>query len=443
MEVKIKLISSAFWLFPLLLAPAAFAGESFAEQERILATPVEGAILAAPGSALPLAQEADAPAITKIPVPENEHVQKWIRYFTEKDRERFQRFLNRGDHYRNVVEDMLEENDLPAELYYLAMIESGFRTNAYSTAKAAGVWQFIPDTARRYGLRVDRYVDERRDPIRATEAAAKYLRDLYNAFGSWHLAMAAYNAGEIRVLRAVFKGKSRDFWTLIEKKVLPSETANYVPKFAAVALIGQNPEKYGFKVEGNETFPDLEMVEAPGSLPLSSVASIAGLPLSELRRLNPNIRGASLPPGSGYEIWLPTKVLAKRAGIKAQLAAATSPRKGAKPSREIASTRSYHVVKRGETLASIARKYKISVAHLKRINHHPGNRILAGAKLRINSGTYRSSNLVRYKVRKGDNLIIIAKRFGVPVREIKRSNQLKRSKILVGQTLTISPNRNF
>lgn len=152
----------------------------------------------------------------RIPVELNEHVQRWITYFTERDRERFQRFLNRGQLYRDVVENVLEENDLPAELYYLAMIESGFRTDAHSHASAVGVWQFIPGTARRYGLRIDRYVDERRDPIRATEAAAKYLRDLYNVFGSWHLAMAAYNAGEIRVLRAVFKGRTRNFWELIK-----------------------------------------------------------------------------------------------------------------------------------------------------------------------------------------------------------------------------------
>lgn len=161
----------------------------------------------------------------RIPVELNQHVQVWIEYFTTRDKERFQRFLDRGQPYRDVVENTLEENDLPAELYYLAMIESGFRTNALSHAKAVGVWQFIPGTARRYGLRIDRHVDERRDPIRATEAAAKYLRDLYNVFGSWHLAMAAYNAGEIRVLRAVFKGRTRNFWELIEAKTLPRVTA--------------------------------------------------------------------------------------------------------------------------------------------------------------------------------------------------------------------------
>lgn len=166
----------------------------------------------------------------KIPVEINEHVEQWINYYTVQDRVRFQRFLNRGQLCKDIVENVLEENDLPAELYYLAMIESGYRTDAHSHASAVGVWQFIAGTAQRYGLRIDNYVDERRDPKRATEAAAKYLRDLYNVFGSWHLAMAAYNAGEIRVLRAVFKGRTRNFWELVQSKVLPKRNSQLCSK---------------------------------------------------------------------------------------------------------------------------------------------------------------------------------------------------------------------
>jgi membrane-bound lytic murein transglycosylase D len=404
--------------------------------EKKLATPVEGNLL--PGS-----KPADAlelPDNMKIPMVDNARVRRWVEYFTQKDRERFQRFLNRGDHYRQVVEDTLEENELPAELFYLAMIESGFRPEANSVAKAAGVWQFIPGTARRYGLRVDRYVDERRDPIRATEAAAKYLKDLYNAFGSWHLAMAAYNAGELRVLRAIFRGKSRDFWELAGQKVLPPETANYVPKFLAVVSIGQNPEKYGFKIDESE-FPDVEAVELPASTPIALAASSAGMPVGEFKKLNPNLRRDRLPPDD-YEVWVPTSRVAQLKGAHQKLLVASRRLKRAEKSRALASVSgAFHRVKRGENLGLIASRYKISVRHLKRLNRLRGNKILVGMKLRVRSGSYKGSKLVRYKVKRGDNLITIAHRFGVPVSRLKRSNRIRSNKILVGQTLTISPEK--
>ena len=246
----------------------------------------------------------------RIPVEINQHVESWIHYFSVKDHARFQRFLDRGQAYKDVVENTLEENDLPAELYYLAMIESGFRTDAFSHAKAAGVWQFISGTARRYGLRVDQYVDERKDPIRATEAAAKYLRDLYNVFGSWHLAMAAYNAGEIRVLRAVFKGRTRNFWDLIEAKALPRETANYVPKFLAVVLIGQNPEKYGFHSSRDvSSYPNLVAIPVHKSLSLKQIAKASNIDVDTLKNVNPHLANAKVPPSpSMYEIWVPSSL---------------------------------------------------------------------------------------------------------------------------------------
>src|SRR5690606_16029392 len=141
----------------------------------------------------------------------NPEIQKWVKYFSEKDRKRFSHFLNRGEHYRDLIQATLESYSLPIELYYLAMIESGYVAHATSHASAVGAWQFMRSTGKRYGLYVDNYVDERRDPIRSTEAAAKYLTDLYNVFQSWELALAAYNCGENRVLRAVMQGKTRNF----------------------------------------------------------------------------------------------------------------------------------------------------------------------------------------------------------------------------------------
>lgn len=376
---------------------------------------------------------------TRIAVEMNEHVQSWINYFTKRDRERFQRFLNRGQLYKEVVENTLEENDLPTELYYLAMIESGFRTNAHSHAKAVGVWQFVAGTARRYGLRIDRNVDERRDPIRATEAAAKYLRDLYNVFGSWHLAMAAYNAGEIRVLRAIFKGRTRNFWELIQAKILPSETANYVPKFLAVTLIGQNPEKYGFKIPKTATsYPSLEAVEVPSSLELSQLARVSGLDLSTLVRVNPHLNSTRVPPGrTAYEVWIPVESVKTVRNLASKLAQLVPRSHRAVASRVSSSGTVLHIVKSGDTLNEIARKYKLSIGHLMRINNLKNSRILVGTRLRTHAKTYAASSLIKYKVKRGESLTVIAQKFKTSVRKIKTNNRLKKSHIAIGQVLKI------
>lgn len=374
----------------------------------------------------------------RIPIELNESVRYWITYFSEKDKDRFQRFLDRGQAYRDVVENTLEENDLPAELYYLAMIESGFRTDAHSRAKAVGVWQFVSGTARRYGLRIDRHVDERRDPIRATEAAAKYLRDLYNVFGSWHLAMAAYNAGEIRILRAVFKGRTRNFWELIQAKTLPRETSEYVPKFLAVALIGQNPEKYGFKsVATVESYPSLEAIEVPGSLELSQLAAKSGLSLELLAKVNPHLNSARTPPASSYEVWIPVEAAEIVRNLQPTLSRLAPRRQESLGSRIPSSSVGIHVVRRGDTLDEIARKYKLSVGHLMRVNDLSSSRIFVGMNLRTQAKAYEASKLLRYKVRRGDNLTAIAHKFRTSIRRIKDSNKLRRNHIFVGQMLKI------
>jgi membrane-bound lytic murein transglycosylase D len=262
---------------------------------------------------LPQAQVESVKQVSKsihqIPFESNKDVQKWIEYFSQKDRARFQRFLDRGAKYREVVENVLKENGLPAELYYLAMIESGYQNHATSIAAAVGVWQFIPGTATRYGLEVSRTVDERRDPIRATEAAVRYLKDLHNVFGSWHLAMAGYNAGEYRVVRAVFKGKTRDFWKLNELKALPPETRNYIPKFLAAVEIGQNPLKYGFTTPLGERYPDLQAVKLANGLSLKEIAKTSGISFAELKKVNPHLTQGITPYGQdGYEVWVPLQL---------------------------------------------------------------------------------------------------------------------------------------
>lgn len=373
----------------------------------------------------------------RIPVVRNAAVEKWIKYFSIKDRERFQRFLNRGQKYRDVVENVLEENDLPAELYYLAMIESGYQLEAHSHAKAKGVWQFIPGTATRYGLRVDRYVDERKDPIRSTEAAAKYLRDLYNVFGSWPLAMSAYNAGEIRILRAVFRGKSRDFWKLSDSKVLPKETAEYVPKFLAVVLIGMNPTKYGFTDPSErDSFPSVESLEVPGSLKLAHIAKSANIPLSALKAVNPHLQ-VRTPPGKEYELWVPSEHVASVRSVGSQLAKLARPERRSLASAKRSSKAPIHIVRRGENLSVIARRYKVSVGHLKRMNKLKSNRVYVGARLRVKPQSYRPSKTVRYIVKRGDNLTFIAKKFKTTVGRLRSLNKLRKNKIVVGQVLRL------
>lgn len=369
-----------------------------------------------------------------IQIDLNSKVQKWITYFTERDRERFQRFLNRGQSYREVVENVLDENDLPAELFYLAMIESGFRTDARSHASAVGVWQFIRGTGDRYGLRIDQLVDERRDPVRATEAAARYLRDLYNVFGSWHLAMAAYNAGEIRILRAIFKGRSRNFWELVEAKVLPSETAEYVPKFLAVVLIGKEPEKYGFTIARDNPYPNLKAVEVPGGVTLAQVAHATGVNKAVLAKVNPHLVRGVVP--QNYEIWAPYE---SASAISASVARLSKLPTGSRrlASSSLAERTRFHRVKRGENLSTIARKYRLTVGHLKRINKLRTDIVHANAKLRIQASEYVASERVRYKVRRGDNLTIIARKFSTSVRKLKTNNNLSRGQIRVGQILNI------
>ncbi|MCC7442471.1 MAG: LysM peptidoglycan-binding domain-containing protein [Bdellovibrionales bacterium] len=400
-------------------------------------------------------EEGLPPGFAKIPVEMNEHVERWIHFFTVRDRERFQRFLSRGSAYREVVQEMLRQNNVPPELYYLAMIESGYATHARSHASAVGVWQFIRATGRRYGLVANGYVDERRDPIRATEAAAKYLTDLYNVFQDWYLAFAAYNSGERRVLNAIMKAGTRDYWTLVEKRALPRETTNYVPKFLAAMIIGENPDRFGFehRVEG-EPYPDLAAVEVPSPIRLSDLSQASGVPLEELKRVNPHLlQGITSPQASTYEIWVPEGRSSSLKDAHPKLAefrlkgvrvAATDDTDG--PSRN------YTIVRRGETLSGIARRNRVSVAYLKRLNGFSSDRIFAGMRLRVSAREYHrrvadsgkatraladAGPVTRYRVRRGDNLHTIARRFGTTVASLKRLNGLRRNTIYVGQRLKV------
>lgn len=367
---------------------------------------------------------------------ENKYVKTWIKYFTVKDRERLIRFLNRGQQYKEIVQNTLNENDLPEELYYLAMIESGYQNYARSSAQAVGVWQFISGTATRYGLKIDHHIDERKDPIRSTEAAAKYLRDLYNVFGSWHLAMAAYNAGEMRILRAIFKAKTRNFWELVEAKALPRETAEYVPKFIAMALIAKNPQKYSLVINENIlSYPTLQAVEVPGSLSLANLAKIANIDLKLLIKVNPHLTQYRTPANTEkYEVWIPVEhadsVQKSYASLKNYIEKVKS--EPTKTSMKV------YTIKKADTLLKIAKLHKISLGHLKRINHLKSDKIYIGMKLRTFTSVYVAPlKSILYKVKTNDNLASIAKKFKTTVKKIKTKNKLSRNTIFSGQILKI------
>ncbi len=242
----------------------------------------------------------------EIPIETNARVRKWLNYFVNEDRARFDRFMARGARYRVTVQEILLENGAPPELYYLGMIESGYASQARSHAKAVGIWQFIAPTARRYGLRVDKEVDERLDVLRATKAAARYLNDLEREFGSWYLAMAAYNCGEGRIRKAIRRHHTKDFWTLARRGAIPKETVDYVPKFQAAMEIARNPERYGFSEKKHFDFPEMKKVRISRNTSLKDIARRQRVPVASIRAMNPHLLKARSPSSRrGYEVWVP------------------------------------------------------------------------------------------------------------------------------------------
>jgi membrane-bound lytic murein transglycosylase D len=248
--------------------------------------------------------DVDDPAY-HIPIVLNDSVETYIEYFSTLRKDVFQSWLDNSAAYLATMKDIFRGENLPEELVYVAMIESGFNPNAVSRAKAVGPWQFMPSAARQYGLKSDRWVDERRDYLKSTLAAARHFRELHDSLGSWPLVLAAYNAGMKKVRKAMRLTGSIDFWDLKESPFLLSETKSYVPKFMAVALIARDPASYGFRAPV-ATSLHFDVVRIRGGMDLRAAADAADSTYETIKRLNPEINGTSTPPkGLYYPLKIP------------------------------------------------------------------------------------------------------------------------------------------
>lgn len=326
-----------------------------------------------------------APSRVTAPVhehtPLNQHVQYFLDRFTRERRAVLDKWFGRAGRYLEMIRDTLRDRGLPEDLAFVAMIESGFNPVAVSRAGAKGLWQFMAGTARRYGLRVDQWVDERFDPEKSTLAAASYFRDLYAQFGSWSLAQAAYNAGERTVERAIRVVGSTDFWALARSSSLKQETKEFVPQIHAATVIGQDPSRYGFDVSGQS--PDVEFVSVPPGTNLTAISRTSGVSTETLRTLNPVLVKGVTPPGGTYRLRVP-------AGTSATIQAALVSGKVA-ADRQPAPPTHVHVVQARDTVGSIAKRYGVSVADILRWNNLPArHRLHLGDRLVV-AGLHPSS----------------------------------------------------
>lgn len=385
-----------------------------------------------------------------IPVVVNDDVIRWMKYFTGRGRRTMTKWLGRGGKYWPMMYEKLDDKRAPRDLIYLSMIESGYATHAYSSAAAVGLWQFIASTGKMYDLRVDWWIDERRDPEMATDAAIAFLTELHGKYGDWYLAWSAYNAGPGRVNRAIKKHGTRDFWELSAKQGLPKETRNYVPKLLAAAIIGKYPERYGFtNIEPGKPM-EMDTVKVPANVSLDVLAKCAGISLDEFRTLNPKLRRWALPPSPDKH----TVHVPKKRGKKFLA-------KLDKVPKDQRITHVRHKIRKGETLGSIGKKYGVSSRSIQKVNKiknarrikvgshiiipkngAPPDKALASTRSSSKSSSRRRSSKKRtpsaHTVKKGETLSGIASKYKVKTAELKSWNGLKSSNtIRVGQKLAL------
>lgn len=395
-----------------------------------------------------------------IPTEVNPLVEQWISYFQGRGRRHMERYLARSTRYEKLMKKVLRDNGLPEDLFYIALIESGFNSQARSHASAVGYWQFIRGTGKRYGLEINTMVDERKDPVLATQAAAEYFKGLYSVFGSWYLAMASYNVGENRVKREVMNHYTRDFWELAKKKRFPKETIHYIPKFIAAKLIAKDLKKYGFEEIDFMTPVEFDHVILDKPVNLRVMAEKMNINYEDFKALNPKFKGeiAPLKANNKLELRIPPGM-----NEQASVAASESVVEKAEFVADAGDTEVYRI-RRGDSLHSVARKYRTTVAYLRDLNDIPkGKRLKVGMKLYVPDRTpvapkrnvivaKKKSNSERnpestnsvssngrfYIVQSGDTLSSIAKKYSVSINELKRANNIRRGRLLkVGIRLQI------
>jgi len=360
-----------------------------------------------------------------LPLMLTDQVAGFINYFsTTKGHETLQHALERGGRYREMIEGTLREEGVPQELIYLAQAESGFHPLALSRVGARGMWQFMSSRARGYGLQHNLWVDERQDPEKSTRAAAHHLKDLYNQFGDWYLAMAAYNSGPGTVQSAVKRTGYADFWELYRRNVLPKETRNYVPIILAVTIMAKNPAQYGLDDISPEQPVPYDAVVINYSVDLRLVAQCIDVSPATLQDLNPSLLRLDTPKDQNYELRLPV-------GTRDRYLAAIEP---IPPQMRV--WWRYHEVAEGDTLASIARTYRTSPEAIEKENHLlAGDELKSDSKLIVpippgkhaateDSASY-ARHTTRYKVRRGDTVQTVADNFSLPPTMIRRWNHLR------------------
>jgi len=398
-------------------------------------------------------------------IPEKDHplVQKWISFFTLRDRARFIRFMTNGAKYRDIIEKIFKEEGVPKELFFVGLIESGFFLQATSHASAVGPWQFIRATGKRYGLTVSRTLDERKDLFKSTRAAARYFRDLYRIFGSWELALSGYNAGEYGIMRRMKRGKTENFFSLATRGYLHPETANYVPKVMAAMHIYKHLSRYNFpKVEAENPFANTITINLKHSHSMRLIADTLELNLETLQLLNSELPTPYTPyiKNGSYRLRVPKLSFEQRGAELVAILKQTSSRTSShtlaryeqpsllksrlrksramtlvnRPGASIIRTNQplFYIVQSGDTLSSLAQHFKVSGKMIMQENRLNKQQLPLGQKLRIpeRRRTY-------YLVKRGDNLHMIAKKFELSAKFLKNLNNLDESDIYTGQKILV------